>query len=75
MTKLLKLISDILFITGLIVAGLFLVGHFTGFKPFQAYIVSSGSMEPAIKTGSVVVVSPKSSYQVGDVVTFYTGAG
>jgi signal peptidase len=62
-----------LFITGLVVAGLFLVGQFTGKRPFSAYIVSSGSMEPAVKTGSVVIVSPKPDYQVGDVVTFYTG--
>ena len=32
--------------------------------------VLSGSMEPAIHTGSVVVIKPESQYKVGDVVTF-----
>lgn len=35
--------------------------------------VISGSMEPTLKIGSVVVVSPAESYQVGDIVTFRTG--
>src|SRR3989338_8215020 len=33
-------------------------------------IVKSGSMEPAIKTGSIVVIKPASLYGVGDVITF-----
>jgi len=37
---------------------------------YQIKIVKSGSMEPSIKTGSVVVVKPSASYTVGDVVTF-----
>ena len=32
--------------------------------------VLSGSMEPAIKTGSVVMTKPASDYKVGDVITF-----
>lgn len=32
--------------------------------------VLSGSMEPTIKTGSVVVVKPFSYYKIGDVITF-----
>jgi signal peptidase len=32
--------------------------------------VLSGSMEPAIHTGSVVVIKPESQYKIGDVVTF-----
>jgi signal peptidase len=74
MKRILKTISDILFISGLVVAGLFLVSHFTGRKPFQVFIVSSGSMEPAIKTGSAIVVSPKSDYQITDIATYYSGS-
>ena len=37
---------------------------------FQIKIVLSGSMEPAIKTGSVVIVKPVDRYEVGDIVTF-----
>jgi signal peptidase len=37
---------------------------------FQIKIVQSGSMEPAIKTGAVVVIKPVGTYDVGDVITF-----
>lgn len=37
---------------------------------YKLLIVESGSMEPAIKTGSVVVVKPADSYKPGDVITF-----
>jgi len=68
--KAVKFISDILFVSGLVVAVLFLVAHFTGKSPFQVFIVSSGSMSPAISTGSAVVVAPKPAYELGDIVSF-----
>ncbi|MBI2626730.1 MAG: signal peptidase I [Parcubacteria group bacterium] len=37
---------------------------------FQIRVVQSGSMEPAIKTGSVVLIKPLSNYKIGDVITF-----
>lgn len=37
---------------------------------YQIKIVLSGSMEPAIKTGSIVVVKPAKVYEIGDTVTF-----
>lgn len=37
---------------------------------FKILIVQSGSMEPAINTGGIVVVKPVSQYTVGDVITF-----
>ena len=36
----------------------------------KTFVVRSGSMEPKIKTGSVVVVLPKDDYSAGDVITF-----
>lgn len=36
----------------------------------KVFIVQSGSMEPAIHTGSVVVVKSASEYRVGDIITF-----
>lgn len=33
-------------------------------------VVLSGSMEPAIKTGGIVVVKPAEDYRIGDVITF-----
>jgi signal peptidase len=37
---------------------------------FKVKIVKSGSMEPAIMTGSIVVDEAASAYNVGDVITF-----
>ncbi|MDO8515026.1 MAG: signal peptidase I [bacterium] len=37
---------------------------------YKMFTVLSGSMEPAIKTGSIVVVKPQPLYQTGDVITF-----
>ncbi len=36
----------------------------------RVFVVQSGSMEPAIKTGSIVVVLPQKEYQKKDVITF-----
>ena len=37
---------------------------------FKVKVVKSGSMEPAIKTGGIVVIKPSTSYEVGDIITF-----
>jgi len=37
---------------------------------YKMMTVLSGSMEPAIHTGSVVIVKPMKSYEIGDVITF-----
>jgi len=37
---------------------------------YEVLTVLSGSMEPAIKTGSIVFVKPSSNYQVNDIITF-----
>lgn len=39
---------------------------------FKAMTVISGSMEPSIKIGSIVVVKPEQDYKIGDVITFGT---
>ena len=36
----------------------------------QVKVVKSGSMEPTIKTGGIVIDRPATSYRVGDIVTF-----
>ena len=36
----------------------------------KTFVVQSGSMEPSIKTGSVIVVKQAESYTVGEVITF-----
>lgn len=56
--------------TLLLVAGLFLATLLPLPGKVEVKIVKSGSMEPAIPTGSVVVIAPSSVYAVGDVITF-----
>jgi signal peptidase len=59
------LVAAILAMIGLFVASLIQIpGH------IEIKIVKSGSMEPAIKTGSIVFIKPESAYVVGDVITF-----
>lgn len=37
---------------------------------YQVKIVQSGSMEPTIETGSIVIIKPQTSYEVGNIITF-----
>jgi len=37
---------------------------------FKVLTVQSGSMMPAIKTGSIVLVKPTNNYKIGDIITF-----
>jgi signal peptidase len=61
----------ILFVILLVaIAGLFVVSLLPIPGNIEIKIVKSGSMEPFIKTGSIVIVKPEQSYKVGDVVTF-----
>lgn len=37
---------------------------------YKVMVVQSGSMQPTIKTGSVVVSKPQADYRVGDIISF-----
>lgn len=37
---------------------------------YKVFLVQSGSMEPALRTGDVVVVKPVSQYRQNDIITF-----
>jgi signal peptidase len=52
------------------VAGLTAVSALNIPGNYKMMVVLSGSMEPAIKTGSVVVVKPADSYNKGEVISF-----
>lgn len=52
------------------IGGLFLVSVLPIPGNIDVKIVQSGSMEPAIKVGSVVVIKPSKKYDVNDVITF-----
>lgn len=53
-----------------IIAIVLLVGSFGIIPQFKTYVVSSGSMEPALKTGSIVLVGKSPSYNFDDIVSF-----
>src|SRR3989344_9392425 len=53
-----------------VIALLLIISSFPIKGNYQIMIVQSGSMEPDIKTGSIVVVKPASEYKIGDVITF-----
>ena len=69
-----RLAGNILFTLLIGVIGLLLAGFtiLPGLLHYQSYVVLSGSMEPAIHTGSMVlaVSVPPESLQVGDVISF-----
>ncbi len=60
-----------LFITCIVIVALLLFATVTPIPGnVKAKVVKSGSMEPAIKTGDLVIIAPSKSYEVGDVITF-----
>ncbi len=70
MKKLFEILYYLL-IAGIVgIALLLVVSTFPIQGNIQVKIVLSGSMEPAIPVGSVIVIKPAKSYAVGDVVTF-----
>jgi signal peptidase I len=54
----------------IVIAGTSAIAAFDVPGGIKMYTVLSGSMEPSIKTGSVVVTRPELSYREGDVITF-----
>lgn len=72
--KVLKVITNLVyFLIIVIIVSLAMVTAFSVFEApgqLRAFVVSSGSMEPTLKTGSVVLVVPQLDYQVGDIITF-----
>ena len=72
--KILKIISNIIY--SLVIGFLILIAGSTAFSVlkgpggYRVFVVQSGSMEPAIKTGSIVVVVPKKEYKKDNIITF-----
>lgn len=68
--KIINIISDILVALVIVVASLLIVSVLPVPGNIKSFVVLSGSMEPNIKTGSVVFIKPDSLYKKGDVITF-----
>ena len=70
--KVFKIISYIFFVLVALIVLLLAVSVLPITGNIKFLIVQSGSMEPTIKTGSVVLVKPKDTYNLGDIITFGT---
>ncbi len=70
MKKFSKIIYNIFFVCIVIIALLLIMSVLPITGNFKILSVLSGSMEPAIHTGSVVAIKPASDYQIGDIITF-----
>jgi|GEM_PF-810138 len=70
MKRVIKIILS--FLMGVIISttALFLVGYFGIIQTYKIYVVTSGSMEPALKVGSLTFVVPSEQYFSNDIVTF-----
>jgi signal peptidase I len=51
-------------------AAIFMLSYFGYINTVKPYVVQSGSMEPGIPTGSIILSLPSDLYQPGDVITF-----
>jgi len=77
MKKIFKIIYYIIFSLIIAVAALLIVSRFPITGNIKFMMVQSGSMEPAIRTGSLVLVAPAPStnsgqadYKIGDIISF-----
>lgn len=81
-----KIIFRLLIIVFIVVLGtLVVLTYLAGPSNFRLLVVQSGSMEPTIKTGSIVLVSPlnifpkmvspiaESTYKNGEIITYFSG--
>ncbi len=65
-----SLFSYLLLIPLFLLFVLFIGAAFPEISNYQIKVVLSRSMEPEIKVGSIIVVSPGEEYEIGDVITF-----
>lgn len=70
MKKITNIIYWLVFLFLVLIAGLTSLSTFDFAGGHRLYNVLSGSMSPAIPTGSIVLVGPVSNYSEGDIVTF-----
>jgi signal peptidase len=70
--KIFKVVYYLFFVIIAAIAVLLIVSVLPITGNIKFMIVQSGSMEPQIKTGSIVMVKPASEYKVGDIITFGT---
>jgi len=72
-TKIIKVGYWLLMVLLVTIAGLSALSVIGLPQNFRAFVVQSGSMSPAIKTGSLVFIQPSTNYVKGDVITVKVG--
>lgn len=73
--RLSRLVTNTCVVFSFIIAGMFGADYLGLINFYRPFVVLSGSMEPQIKTGSVVLVQARQfGYMVDDVITFMTSA-
>ena len=70
MTSILSFLKWLLTLVLIILAIFFLLSQLNLPGNYRVFLVQSGSMSPALKTGDVVIIKPISSYKINDIVTF-----
>jgi signal peptidase len=68
--KIFQIIYYVLLAFVVMVAILLIFSAFPIAGNYKIFVVQSGSMAPAIKMGSLVIVKPANDYKIGDVITF-----
>jgi len=66
-----KIVANLVLALAGLLAVAFLASSLGLIPRFKALVVLSGSMEPAIKTGSLAVTVPSQKYEGGDIISFY----
>lgn len=57
-------------LTVIILLSLLMIATSLNLFGYSMYVVKSGSMEPALQTGSIVITKKQNIYNIGDIVTF-----
>jgi len=60
----------LIFFLVILLTSLLLMSFFPFKDWYQIKVVLSGSMEPNIMTGSIIVIKPDKEYKLGDIITF-----
>ena len=77
--KILKFIFEIatwLVLAVIVLMGLYIVtSNFNVFSGYKSFLVQSGSMEPAVMTGDIIIIHSQDNYVKNDVITFHGSDG
>ncbi len=74
MRAVLRLIQWLLIIAISLLAFYTISSYFSFSSNYQSFVVQSGSMEPAIMTGDIIVVRQQSEYYPNETITFFNNS-